>query len=158
KLTLSVLLCSLIFFFPRNIFSDDIKKADKYYEQLDYKLAVDIYEKVMAKNPSPETAEKLANCYRFINNSEEAEKAYARLLTFSGFNPINYKYYGEALKQNGKFEEAKQSFLLYKENVPAAAQEAEMLANSCDAARIWFQNPDPTVQINPENKLNSPYS
>jgi len=158
KLTLSVLLCSLIFFFPRNIFSDDIKKADKYYEQLDYKLAVDIYEKVMAKNPSPETAEKLANCYRFINNSEEAEKAYARLLTFSGFNPINYKYYGEALKQNGKFEEAKQSFLLYKENVPAAAQEAEMLANSCDAARIWFQNPDLTVQINPENKLNSPYS
>src|SRR5690606_25578324 len=87
KLLFSALICAGVFFFPRNIFSDNIKKADKYYERYDYKLAIDIYEEVMAKKPSLETAQKLANCYRFINNSEAAEKAYARVLTFEGFEP-----------------------------------------------------------------------
>lgn len=158
KVVLSAFICTLIFFFPRNIFSDDIKKADKYYERYDYKLAVEIYEKVMEKNPSLETAQKLANCYRFINDSEEAEKAYARVLTFPGFDPVNYKYYAEALKQNGKFEMAKQSFLLYKKNFSALAAAAERMANACDAARIWAENPEPNVSITAENILNSPYS
>src|SRR5690606_21026931 len=150
KVVLSAFICTLIFFFPRNIFSDDIKKADKYYERYDYKLAVEIYEKVMEKNPSLETAQKLANCYRFINDSEEAEKAYARVLTFPGFDPVNYKYYAEALKQNGKFEMAKQSFLLYKKNFSALAVAAERMANACDAARIWAENPEPNVSITAE--------
>src|SRR5690606_28863991 len=64
----------------------------------------------------------------------------------------------EALKQNGKFEMAKQSFLLYKKNFSALAVAAERMANACDAARIWAENPEPNVSITAENILNSPYS
>ena len=63
----------------------------------------------MQKEPSLEIAQKLADCYRFINDSEGSEKAYATVLAFPDADVINYKYYADALKLNGKFEEAKKN-------------------------------------------------
>lgn len=117
KLSLALLLCFLVYSIPQNIFSDDIKKANRYYEKYDYKFAIEIYEKIMQKEPSLEVAQKLANCYRFINNTEAAEKAYADVLNFPDFDPANYKYYADALKQNGKFEEAKTNYINYGKQV-----------------------------------------
>ncbi|WP_423147294.1 OmpA family protein [Rubrolithibacter danxiaensis] len=158
KVLVAFILCSAVYFFPRNIFSDDIQKANKYYEKYDYKLALAIYETIMLKKPSLEVAQKLANCYRFINDSEGAEQAYSRVLTFSGFDPINYKYYADALKQNGRFDEARQYYLLLGEKVPAMAEDAKKMANSCDVARMWFENPDKNVQLKNDDRINSEYS
>ncbi|WP_207427125.1 OmpA family protein [Pedobacter sp. SYSU D00535] len=158
KLLLVFLISSAALLIPGNIFSDNIKKANKYYEKYDYKLALDIYEDIMRKKPSLEVAQKLANCYRFINDTEGAERAYAQVLTFSGFDPINYKYYADALKQNGKFEEAKRNYTLWGQNAPAQAGEATRLANSTDVARMWAENPDQNVKIENASALNTPYS
>ena len=141
--------------YPGNIFSDNIEKADYYYQKYDYKLALDIYEKVYKKKPSLELAQKIANCYRFINNSEEAEKAYRRVLSYSGFDPYNYKYYGDALKQNGKFDDAKASYQQFVQNVPERKEEGIRLVNSTDVARMWVENPDPNVKIENLSFLNS---
>lgn len=143
---------------PKILKSDDLGKANKYYDKYDYKFAIEIYEKLMAKKPSLEVAQKLANSYRFINNTIAAERAYATVLTFPGFDPINYVYYGGILKQNGKFDAAKQSYLMYGERVPAKADEAVKLANSCDAARLWLNNPDTNVEIENETAFNSEQS
>lgn len=143
---------------PFKLFSDDLGKANKYYERYDYKYAMEIYEKVMEKNPTVEVAEKLANCYRFTNNSVEAEKAYATVLTFPGFNPINYIYFADALKENGKFEQAKRNYLTYAERVPSESDEAVILANSCDAARIWLENPNADIQIVNQSAFNTKYA
>ncbi|MFC5282711.1 OmpA family protein [Pedobacter alpinus] len=145
----------IIYIVPLNLLSDDLGKANKYYEKYDYKYAIEIYQKVMDKNPTVETAEKLANCYRFTNNSIEAEKAYATVLTFPGFDPINYIYYAGALKQNGKFEQAKRSYLTYAERVPSKSEEAIILANGCDAARIWLENPNLNIEIVNESGFNT---
>ena len=158
KVLLACFFCFSIFFFPRNIFSDAIKKADKYYEKYDYKYAIEIYEKVMQKKPSLPVAQKLANCYRFINNTEKAETAYARVLTFQDADPLNYKYYAEALKQNGKFDTAKENYLLLGEKSPQHKEEARKLANSCDVARMWSENPDGNVKFENLAFLNSEYS
>ncbi|NEU07773.1 OmpA family protein [Flavihumibacter sp. R14] len=158
KILIATAFSFFIYFLPQNIFSDNIEKADKYYEKYDYKYAIDLYEKVMLKKPSLEVAQKLANCYRFINDTEAAEQAYARVLTFEDFEPINYKYYADALKQNSRFDKAKENFLLYGQAVPSKSEEARVLANACDAAKMWAENPEPNVSIENELGLNSEYS
>ncbi|HEX7366153.1 MAG TPA: OmpA family protein [Pelobium sp.] len=160
KKLLLILFCAgtIMYLVPFSLFSDDLGKANKYYDKYDYKYAVEIYKKVMEKSPTLEVAEKLANCYRFINNSVEAEKAYATVLTFPGFNPINYIYYADALKENGKYEQAKRSYLTYAERVPAQSDEAVKLANSCDAARIWLENPNVNIQVINEEGFNTKYA
>ncbi|TZF81066.1 OmpA family protein [Pedobacter sp. BS3] len=157
----SLLVITIVFaayFFPQNIFSDDIEKANKYYEKYDFKFALDIYEKLMTKQPSLEIAQKIASCYNYMNDSQHAEAAYARVLTFKGFDPVNYKYYADMLKQNGKYTEAKNNYLLYGEHVPQQAKEAQVMANACDMARTWAENPDRNVRIENELSVNSEYS
>lgn len=109
----------------------------------------------MQKEPSLEIAQKLADCYRFINDSEGSEKAYATVLAFPDADVINYKYYADALKLNGKFEEAKKNYMLYGEKLPEKLDEATSLANSADVARMWAENPDPSVRIENVATLNS---
>jgi outer membrane protein OmpA-like peptidoglycan-associated protein len=145
----------IIYFVPLNLFSDDLGKANKLYEKYDYEYAIKIYEKLLDDNPKLEIAQKLANCYRFTNNSIDAEKAYATVLTFPGFDPINYLYYAEVLKQNGKFEQAKRNYLTYAERVPAKTDEAVKLANGCDAARLWLENPDMNIELKNEAGFNT---
>lgn len=140
---------------PQSLLSDDLGKANKYYEKYDYQYAIEIYEKLLEKKPSLEVAQKLANCYRFTNNTIAAERTYATVLTFPGFDPINYIYYADVLKQNAKFEEAKKSYLMYAERVPEKSDYAVKLANSCDAARLWLQNPDENVVFENEVSFNS---
>lgn len=158
KVVPACVVCLFLYLLPQNIFSDDIKKANRYYEKYDYKYAIEIYEKIMQRKPSLEVAQKLANCYRFINNTEAAERAYARVLTFSGFDPVNYRYYADALKQNGKFEQAKQNYLLYADQAASKADQARVLANSADVARMWHENPDPSVRIDNELGFNTEYA
>ena len=155
KFLLASLLCSVVYFNPEIIFSDNIKDANRYYESYDYKLALNIYEKIMQKKPTLEVAQKLANCYRFINDSQNAEAAYAKVLTFPGADAINYKYYADALKQNGKYEEAKKNYTLFGEKLPVKAEEAARLANTTEVGRMWAENPDPNVQITNVKSLNS---
>jgi outer membrane protein OmpA-like peptidoglycan-associated protein/tetratricopeptide (TPR) repeat protein len=140
---------------PKKLKSDDLGKANKYYEKYDYQFAIEIYEKLLVKKPSLEVAQKLANCYRFTGNTLAAEKAYAKVLTFPGFDPVNYIHYGDVLKQNGKFEEAKRSYLMYGERIPAKADEAIKLANGCDAARLCLAHPDLRMDLTNEAGFNS---
>lgn len=140
---------------PSVLFSDDIKEADKLYKQLDYKYALEIYEKIMQANPSMEVAQKIANCYRFINNTEAAEIWYKKALTYPTANSENYKFLAEALKQNGKFEEAAANYKSWGEKVPAYLTEAEKQANICIVAKTWSENPDIGAVIKNEIGFNS---
>ena len=159
KLLLIIVTLGIVcYFIPFRLLSDDLGKANKYYERYDYQYAIEIYESIISDKPTLEVAQKLANCYRFVNKSIEAEKAYATVLTFPGFDPINYIYYAEALKQNGKFEQAKKSYLIYAERMPAKSDEAVRLANGCDAARLWLDNPDIDVTMINQEGFNSEYS
>lgn len=158
KILIASVFCLFTYFLPQNIFSDNVEKANKYYDKYDYKFALELYEKVMQKKPSLLVAQKLANCYRFINNTQAAEQAYAMVISYQDAEPVNYKYYAEALKQNSKFDQAKQNFQLYGQKDLQKTQEAEFLANSCDAAKMWAENPEANVHVDNEMAMNSEYS
>ncbi|MBU2045549.1 MAG: OmpA family protein [Bacteroidetes bacterium] len=147
-----------IYLIPLNLLSDDLGKANKYYEKYDYQYAIEIYEKLLDQKPTLEVAQKLANCYRFTNQTVKAEKTYATVLTFPGFDPVNYLYYADILKQNEKFEQAKLNYLTYAERIPEKSDAAVKLANSCDAARMWLENPETNIKIKNEAGFNTEYA
>ncbi len=143
---------------PSKLKSDDLGKANKYYNKYDYHYAIEIYERLMKKGGSLEVAEKLANCYRFIGNSIEAEKNYAKTIAYPNFNVKNYLYYADALKQNSKFDEAKNYYLIYGERVPSEADLALRQANACETAKMWMEDPDKNIEIFNESELNTQQS
>lgn len=145
----------VIYFVPSVLFSDDIKEADKLYRQLDYKYALEIYEKIMRESPSLDVAQKIANCYRFINNTEAAEIWYKKTLGYPEATSDNYKFLAEALKQNGKFDEAAANYKIWGEKNPALAAEATKQANICEVAKTWTENPDIGALVQNETGLNS---
>ncbi len=145
----------LVYLLPSVLFSDDIKEADKLYKQLDYKYALEIYEKIMKANPSVEIAQKVANCYRFINNTEAAEIWYKKATSYSGASSENYLYLAEVLKQNGKFDEAASNFILWGQKNPTQSKEAQKQANICEVAKVWAENPDVGAIVENEIGFNS---
>lgn len=145
----------LVYLVPSVLFSDDIKDADKLYKDLNYKYALEIYENIMKTNPSVEVAQRIANCYRFINNTEAAEIWYKKVLAYPTASADNYKYLGDALKQNGKFEEAASTFIVWGEKSPDKLQEAQTRANICDVAKVWAENPDVGAIVENEIAFNS---
>ncbi|WP_051189703.1 OmpA family protein [Daejeonella oryzae] len=158
KITLTLSACLLLYFTPQQAFSDDLQKANKYYEQYDYKYAIDLYEKIIQKKPGLEVAEKLANCYRFVNNTEKAQLAYARVLSYPQADPVNYKYFADALKQNGNFNDARVNYLKYAALVPEKSADANKMAVACDFAKNMSENPNKNVFLSNESPLNSEYS
>lgn len=143
------------YFLPFVLFSDDIKKADKLYQQLDYKYALEIYEKIMRNNPSLAVAERIANCYRFINNTEASEIWYKKVLEYPDATIFNYKYCADALKQNGKFDEATLYYLQWGAKDSKYTEEAQRQVNMCDVAKTWTLNPDIGAKVENEIIFNS---
>ncbi|MNJ93202.1 Outer membrane porin F precursor [compost metagenome] len=140
---------------PSVLFSDDIKEADKLYKQLDYKYALEIYEKIMKDSPSKDVAQKIAHCYRFINNTEAAEAWYKKTLEYPEATSDNYRFLAEALKQNGKFDEAAVNYKIWGEKNSIYASEASKQANICIVAKTWTENPDIGALVQNEIGLNS---
>ena len=145
----------VIYLVPSVLFSDDIKEADKLYRQLDYKYALEIYEKIMNESPSIDVAQKIANCYRYINNTEAAEVWYKKALSYPEAATDNYKFLAEALKQNGKFDEAATNYKIWGQKNPSMASEAAKQANICEVAKTWTENPDVGALVQNEIALNS---
>ena len=158
KIPIIILLWLTVYLCPSAAFAGDLEKANEYYNTLNYKFAIELYEKVMAKKPSLSVAQKLANCYRFINNTEAAELAYAKVISFDGFAPINFYYYADVLKQNGKYDLAKYNYTMYGTSFKDKAAEAANLAASCDSAKNWAGIELPNILVKNQSGQNTEFS
>ncbi len=107
------------------------KQGNHLYENLAYKGATVKYEKALARKEIPDARIKLADSYRQINNSLEAEKNYAKVVQLKESNNMHKVFYADALIKNGKCEHA--SFVL--ENLLAedpSNKHAIALLQSCE--------------------------
>lgn len=108
-----------------------LEKANKYYDNKEYDLAIKQYESILKKNESTEALEKIANSYRLIKNYQQAELYYAKLMKQNNINAINHLYFGMVLKSNNKIDEAKDEFKAYSISVPDD-KIGKLLMKSCD--------------------------
>jgi peptidoglycan-associated lipoprotein len=89
-------------------------KADKRFAQGEYETAITLYKADVAKGRNVATANyRLAEAYRLSNRVEQAEPYYKAAIDAKVKAPDVAFYYGQALKANGKFDEAAQQFDAY---------------------------------------------
>ncbi|WP_181306727.1 OmpA family protein [Rufibacter sp. XAAS-G3-1] len=133
-------------------------KADKHYTNFDYALALEEYQKQLEKEqPTLHITERIAHCYRLINQPSAAEFWYKQALGFPGTAAVNLLYYANACRQNGEYTIAKKHYLLFAEKEPSRRQEALTLANACDLALSWIARPL-GIDVVADSLLNSSFA
>lgn len=110
-------------------FKQALKKANKEYELHAFNLAIESYKDALRKRPdNAEALGKLADCYRHLNQMEEAAKWYVQALKQKDYNKADLFNYGKVLKTLGQYEEARKQFLKYARDFP---NEGDHFAKSC---------------------------
>jgi len=133
------------------------ERAQMLLNQYSYANAATLIQKLVDKdNPRLKDLENLALCYRNMNDFEAAETWYSRVIAMPESSAINLLYYGEMLKANLKYAEAKKVFADYATKIGLTPQVALQLAG-CDSAITWMANPL-SYQIRNETGVNTPLS
>jgi outer membrane protein OmpA-like peptidoglycan-associated protein/tetratricopeptide (TPR) repeat protein len=82
-------------------------RANKRFDRREYAKAIPLFQRHLEKVPiSEEGMEKLAHCYRLINDSRNAEYWYNRLIKAGNKDPQNTFYFAQMLINNEKWEDA----------------------------------------------------
>jgi peptidoglycan-associated lipoprotein len=117
--------------------------ADQAFLEQHYTVALDRYKKAYSKvrkdkSEKSRIAYQIAECYRLINDTKKAEAAYQRVIRmkYQRKEPLAYLYLADAMKSNGKYEEAITEYNNYAEKVPED-QRGHEGAESCRLAVGW---------------------
>jgi len=112
-----------------------MEKGDKLFADYKYAQAIPVY-KPLADSGNIRAVRKIAECYRKINEYENAEKYYALVVADKNAIPKSFLYYGQALMNNGKYEDAK---IWLKKYIATKPDEDNVLAKnlleSCEKAK-----------------------
>lgn len=139
------------------------QQADVLFNRFEYFNAAKLYLPIAErKNPDVKVVEKLADCYRMMNDYEQAEKWYGKAVADQKAKPMSRYYYAEALQRNKKFDLAKDQYRAYgslikpeemnikpssadqylpNESRPVSAEEIAIRIASCDTAALWTSQP-----------------
>ena len=133
------------------------QRADERFARYEYADAVPLYLQLAdRRKPKLHDLERLAECYRLMNDYESAENWYARVIQLDGSTPENLLRYGEVLKANSKYREAKEQLEAYAELTGSREDVAVQIAG-CDSAMVWLA--DPTVHaLRNEQTINTEYA
>jgi len=95
-------------------------KADRLFENWEYYSAAKLYEAEAAEHPSADVYFKLGECYRKMNWYKEEQVAYDKVNELGRYsNPEFYLNYGQVLKNNGNYAQAKVAFNKFSEFIPS---------------------------------------
>ena len=108
-----------------------LKQARKYMDKLNYIGAIELYNKVLEKNDYAEAKINLAECYRKVNDPENAEYWYGQVVRLPEAEPVHKLFYGQMLQRNGKCDLAKEWYEMYVREVPDDLR-GQFLVKACD--------------------------
>jgi len=115
-----------------------LKKANKYYGNQAYAQAIPYYEKAYKADSSNKLIlSNLGDCYRFTNQTAGQIKCYGALVKYGKAEPIHKLYYGQALMEGGKNDEAKPFLDQYSED-----SRGKNLMSSFEKAKQYIKNSD----------------
>ncbi|SKB58900.1 WD40-like Beta Propeller Repeat [Parapedobacter luteus] len=117
------------------------ERADELFRKYEYANAAILYTKLAdSKRPKLADLERLAHCYMQMKDYESAENWYARVVGMEDSSEENLLRYGEVLKVNGKYAEAKVQLETYAARTGDTARVNVAIAG-CDSAVVWMANP-----------------
>ena len=134
------------------------KKADDYYERLQYIDAIDAYQKLIKKgDESTYVMERLANSYFNINDTKNAETYYKRVVNSKDADAESVYNYAQSLKANGKFADHNTYMKQYAQMKPQDSRAIAFMKDPNYLPRIVDESNQKYEAINLEG-LNSKYS
>lgn len=138
KISLYILTAALLGISPTALAqssSSGLQKANKHYSNKKYALALEQYMQVVGSNEADlKTAQRIADSYRQLQRTQEAENWYAKVVDMPGREPVTLYYYAEMLRSNGKYEEAKAQYNRWAAEQPEMSERANKLVASADFA------------------------
>ncbi len=130
--------------------------ADNMFAGMQYSNAAELYKKAYAKEKrkdiKAEELFKIAECYRNIHDSKQAESWYAKAIDAKYPNPKAVLYSAEMMKANEKYAEAIAQYNAYKTLAPDD-KKGEDGAKSCELAQKWKDKPSRYAAAN-ETQIN----
>jgi peptidoglycan-associated lipoprotein len=137
-------------------------QGDEAFREHQYTVAIEKYRLALGKAPSErETRDgltfRLAECYRITNDTRKAEAAYYKLILtkYSDSHPDVLLYYSDALRANGKYNEASKYYKAYEAMVPGDDRGRNGIL-ACNEAREWLKNPTDYKVVN-QRRINTRY-
>jgi len=92
-----------------------LKRADKYFDELSYAKAAELYQKFLLENDDAYAQIRLAQSYKYLNDPIHTERWYKEVMHRDDLEAVHYLNYAQALSSNGKYEEALTYYNKYKE-------------------------------------------
>jgi OOP family OmpA-OmpF porin len=131
--------------------------ADKLFERYEYFKSLNIYIKLANRNhPTIHAVERVADCYRLINDYEKAETWYKKAVDMNEAAFIDRYYYAEVLLRNKKITEAREQYKIYYQS--ENTEQLPFKLATCDSAEKWMRSPVTAFTIQNEPKFNTKYS
>lgn len=132
-------------------------QADRLFDRAEYFRSLNLYLKLSeVDNPPVAVLERIADCYRLMNNYEQAEDWYSRLSNTKGINPADIFYYAEVLLRNKKIDKAREQYRRFFATGGTKDQLDFKLA-VCDSAALWMRL-EGNYKVTNEKKINSVYA
>jgi len=134
--------------------------ADQAFEKGDYYDAINLYKKAFSKEKSKakksEIVFKTAECYRKVNDFKNQEIWYEKAIKAGYKEPEAILYLAQALKFNGKYDEAIVQFNNYSKEAKGDPR-GEDGVKASEAAQKWKDKPA-RYTVENVSALNSKYS
>lgn len=111
--------------------SGKLKRAKQYMKDLSYSPAIVLLNQILEKEDNPEAKIAIGECYRKVNDWENAEYWYSQVVRSTQVEPIHKLYYGEALQRNGKCDLAKDWYMQFAQAAPEDVR-GQYLNKACD--------------------------
>ncbi|MEI6123425.1 MAG: OmpA family protein [Bacteroidota bacterium] len=111
-----ILSCILLFSFSFNLRAQKARmySANVLYDTTAFAEAIPKYQKVLKKDSTNiEAMLKLADCYRFTNDIQNAVITYKKIVDKKIGQPIDVLFYAQALMSAGNYDEAKKYMAMY---------------------------------------------
>src|SRR3954462_3720898 len=113
----SLILLSIVSLVATNLGAQTptIRSANKLYSSKLYVQAIPKYESVLKKDSSnADVLTNLGDCYRLTNNNRGQLICYGKLVKTGKAEEVHKLYYGQALMEAGKYDDAKKYMDEYK--------------------------------------------
>ena len=114
-------------------FRSEMRTANKEYELKAFNLAVESYKRALARRPSDvEALSRIADSYRMLNQMQTSHGYYQQAVLEKRVKPNTILEHAHVLKSLGRYQEAKQWYLLYARDHDSVV--GNHFAQSCDFA------------------------
>ena len=100
------------------LLKNDLRLADKYFENKDYQSALKLYKTVVKRHPSKDVELKIARSHHFLKQYRKAIAAYDKHVVTNSLSIPDLYYYAEAQSGVLNYDKAVESYQAYLIRVP----------------------------------------